>query len=437
MRFFYSLLWWLILPFALAKIWRRGAVETGYRKHVWERLGIYRHFSDGIRPPLIWVHAVSVGETRAAQPLIDALMAEYPDHSLLLTHMSVTGRATGQQLYSHYGQRFVQSYMPYDLDWMAARFLRYFQPKICILMETEVWPNMVAQCDRRRVPIALVNGRLSEKSLRRGQRFAGLLSDAAKRISLVAAQTAEDAARFKLFGAHDIHVTGSLKFDVAPPADIIARGQRLREQIGVRSVLLCASTREGEEALILSAFDALDKASWGNTLLIIAPRHPQRFDEVAKMALTYPAMIMQRRSNVPEGAPISPQTKILLGDTMGEMFAYYEACDVAFIGGSLVPLGGQNFIEATVLGKPVLIGTHTFNFSQSTEDAVNSGVAVRVQDAADIFRITAEILRSDERQASMHRASSQFMEQFKGATARLMELLDPLLNPSGKQLPLY
>jgi 3-deoxy-D-manno-octulosonic-acid transferase len=427
MRFLYSLLWWLVLPFVLFKIWRRGATETGYRKHVLERLGFYRHLTGRERPAILWVHAVSVGETRAAQPLIDALMAAYPDHCLLLTHMSVTGRAAGRQLYGHFGSRLIQSYMPYDVNSMAARFLRYFSPRICILMETEVWPNMVAQCVRRHVPIALVNGRLSEKSLRRGQRFAGLLSAAAAGISLVAAQTEEDAARFKRFGARNIHVTGSLKFDVAPSAEMIARGRLWRQQTSSRPILLCASTREGEETLILSAFDALDKARWGRALLVIVPRHPQRFDEVALLVQAYPGMAMQRRSATQDGALVLPETRVLLGDTMGEMFAYYEACDVAFIGGSLIPLGGQNLIEAAALGKPILIGMHTFNFARSTEDAIGLGAALRVHNAAEIFHASITLFENRAVRSAMEHASLSFSKQFQGATDRLLALLRPLL----------
>ena len=427
MRFLYSALWWLVSPLALFKIWRRGANEPGYRRHVLERLGVYRQLADRDRPPLIWVHAVSVGETRAAQPLIDALMAAYPDHSLLLTHMSVTGRATGQQLYADYGSRFVQSYMPYDLGFMAARFLRYFKPRICLLMETEVWPNMVAQCVRLNVPVALVNARLSEKSLRRGQRFGGLMRQAAAGLSLVAAQTEADGERLKRFGARNVHITGSFKFDVAPPPAVVVRGGLWREQIGERPVLLCASTRDGEEALILSAFEKFDKAIWGNALLVLVPRHPQRFDKVAALIDANPGLSMRRRSAMRDDTEVPPSTSVLLGDTMGEMFAYYALCDIAFIGGSLLPLGGQNLIEAAMLGKPVLTGPHTFNFAQITEDAIAIGCALQVPDA-DAMLLTASNLFQDlARRQAMQQAALQFSGNFRGATDHVMPLLSPLL----------
>jgi 3-deoxy-D-manno-octulosonic-acid transferase len=431
MRLFYSTVWWLAMPFVLLKLWRRGRAEPGYRRHIGERFGFYpqaRGSDTTINHPLLWVHAVSVGETRAAQPLIDALLAAYPDHALLLTHMTATGRATGQQLFAHYGARFVQSYLPYDTSWMAGRFLRHFKPRISILMETEVWPNMVVQCVRHRVPVALVNARLSERSLRRGKRFEGLMLEAATGLKLVAAQTDADAGRLHRFGAVNVHVTGSLKFDVAPPVAMLQQGEQWRMQIGKRPILLCASTREDEEAPILAALASIDPGVLGDLLVVIVPRHPQRFDAVADLIATYPALTMQRRSSLNEAEALPGTVRVLLGDTMGQMFAYYTACDVAFIGGSLLPLGGQNLIEAATVGKPVLIGPHTFNFAQSTEDAIAAGGALRVEDAAEMLQSALALLGDAERCAAMGIAARKFALQHQGATVRTMALLRDLLN---------
>lgn len=418
------------MPFVLLKLWRRGRAEPGYRQHIAERFGFYRQLTGthSNTRPLLWVHAVSVGETRAAQPLIDALLADFPDHGLLLTHMTATGRATGQQLFAHYGARFVQSYLPYDMGWMAARFLRYFKPRISILMETEVWPNMVAQCVRYRVPVALVNARLSERSLRRGKRFEGLMLEAAAGLKLVAAQTDADAGRLKRFGAANVHVTGSLKFDVAPPAAMVQRGMQWRAQIGQRPVLLCASTREGEEALILSALAGVDHTILGDLLIVIVPRHPQRFDAVAELIAADPGLGMQRRSALNDSDALPASVRILLGDTMGEMFAYYAACDVAFVGGSLLPLGGQNLIEAATVGKPVLIGPHTFNFAQSTEDAIAVGGALRVADAGAMLRDALALFDDAGQCAAMGQAAQGFARQYQGATGRTLGLLRGLLD---------
>ena len=421
-RLLYTALWWLLLPLVLLRLWRRGVREPGYRQHIAERLGCYRQREGSAAGlPMIWVHAVSVGETRAAQPLIEALLTAYPSHTILLTHMTATGRATGQQLFARHGVRVMQSYFPYDTGWMCARFLRYFKPRLCILMETEVWPNMVRQCGRYQVPVLLANARLSARSLRRGQRFGAMLREAAAGIDCVAAQSDADAERLLAFGAPRVQVTGSIKFDVEAPAEMLEQGRQWRQHFGARPVLLCASTREGEEALILDAFAKLRQHDF---LLVLVPRHPQRFDEVAAM-IAARGLSVQRRS---AGVEIAATTDILLGDSMGEMFAYYAACDVAFIGGSLLPLGGQNLIEACALGKPVLIGPHTFNFQVISDAAVAAQAALRVNDAAVMLETAQKLLSDVARQAAMAVQAQTFARQHQGATERTMVLVSEMLH---------
>ena len=420
MRIVYSAAWWLALPLVVARLWWRGRKEPGYRQHIAERFGFYLpKSSDRRRRPVIWVHAVSVGETRAAEPLIDALLAAYPAHAILLTGMTPTGRATGHTLF---GARVRQSYLPYDIGWMVGRFIKRFSPSLCVLMETEVWPNMMAACERYRVPVVLVNARLSPRSLAKGQRLSGLIRDAAERLTCVAAQTEADAVRLRQLGAHDVHVTGSIKFDVTPPPAMLDRGAWLRARIGARPVLLCAITRDGEEALIL---DALAKIDMADALLMIVPRHPQRFDEVARL-IAARGLTMSRRSAL-EHAPLPPNVQVLLGDSMGEMFAYHVACDVAFIGGSLLPLGGHNLIEACAVGKPVLIGPHTFNFSAVSEDAIAAGAALCVADASALLREAMRLLQADSERIAMGARALAFARQHRGATARTMALLQPLI----------
>ena len=417
MRFFYSLMWYLALPLVLARLWWRGRKEPGYRGHWGERLGWYGEGEGGM--PTIWLHAVSVGETRAAEPLVDALLAAYPDHRILLTHMTPTGRATGQQLFARHGARFLQSYLPYDTPGMVRRFLRRYTPRLCILMETEVWPNLVATCAAERVPVALVNARLSSRSLRRGQRFGALMTDAARGITLVAAQTPADAGRIASLGATRVEITGSIKFDVVPPPAALELGAWLRARIGKRPVLLCASTREGEEALILDAWCAQD-----NALLVLVPRHPQRFDDVAALAAAR-GLSVQRRSQLAQDGSVDAD--VLLGDSMGEMFAYYAACDCAYIGGSLLPLGGQNLIEACAVGKPVLVGPHTFNFALATEQAVDAGAALRCADAEAMLAAATGLLQDSLARGRMGEAAFAFAGQHRGATARTVELLRQLI----------
>lgn len=419
MRVLYTLAWWLGLPLVLGRLWWRGRKEPGYRQHIGERLGLYSQSKSS--QPTIWVHAVSVGETRAAEPLIDALLHTYPDHDIVLTCMTATGRATGAQLFGE-NPRVRQSFLPYDIACLVRRFIRHFQPRVCVLMETEVWPNLIAACRTERVPVMLANARLSERSLRRGLRMPAFMREAARDIALVAAQTEADAQRIREFGATNVHVTGSIKFDVTPPVEMIKRGEVLRRQIGSRPVLLCASTREGEEELIL---DALSRKDMDDALIVLVPRHPQRFDEVARM-IEARGIAMQRRSWLGD-AEVSAETRMLLGDSMGEMFAYYAACDVAFIGGSLLPLGGQNLIEACAVGKPMLIGRHTFNFAAVSEDAVAAGVAVRVADAASMLEEANRLLLNTEVRAEMREKAFAFSRQHRGATERTEQLLEALI----------
>ena len=423
MRILYTLAWWLALPLVLARLWLRGRQEPGYRQHWGERLGFYGS-KPAASPMTIWLHAVSVGETRAAEPLVDALLASYPHSRIVLTHMTPTGRATGKALFARHGARLVQSYLPYDTGAMPARFIRHYAPRICILMETEVWPNLIHQCNRHQVPVVLANARLSQRSLKKAQRLGKLILEAARAITLVAAQTPDDAARVRQLGVGEVVVTGSIKFDVVVPAAALATGAWLRAAIGQRPVLLCASTREGEEELILDAFARASLPA--NTLLLLVPRHPQRFDDVEKLVAAR-GLGVRRRSLLAGDALISPATQVLLGDSMGEMFAYYAACDCAFVGGSLLPLGGQNLIEPAALGKPVLIGPHTFNFALVTEQAIEAGGAALVADADALMALASSLLQDPVRLAAMGAKALAFASQHRGATPRTIDAIRPLL----------
>ncbi|MEH6434626.1 lipid IV(A) 3-deoxy-D-manno-octulosonic acid transferase [Massilia sp. DD77] len=419
----YSALWWLALPAVLGRLWWRGRKEPGYREHWGERLGVAGPIGPIASERMtIMVHAVSVGETRAAEPLVEALLAAYPDCRILLTHMTPTGRATGRTLFGHHGERVVQSYLPYDTGFMVGRFLRRHRPRACILMETEVWPNLIHGCAAAGVPVVLANARLSERSLRRGRKMGPLMLEAARAITLVAAQTELDAQRIRSLGAPKVAVTGSIKFDVLPPAAALEKGAWLRERIGRRPVFLCASTREGEESLILDAWTR-HAGKPEDALLVIVPRHPQRFDEVARLVQAQ-GLTLVRRSQLEQAAGAAD---VLLGDSMGEMFAYYAACDCAYIGGSLLPLGGQNLIEACALGKPVLVGEHTFNFADATEDAVAGGGALRVPGAAALVAEAARLLRDDPARAAMGQAALAFAGRHRGATLRTVELLRQII----------
>ena len=391
MRALYTTLLRLALPLILLRLWWRGRREPRYREAVSERFGRYRAVT-GARP--IWVHAVSVGEARAAMTLVKAL-ADFP---VLVTCTTATGRETLDQVY---GSSVTAAYLPYDYPGAVQRFLAHFRPRLGILMETELWPNLLAGCAAAQVPVVLANARMSEKSMRGYERWKSLTSPGLRSLAAVCAQSAADAERLRALGARNVEVTGNLKFDAQPDAGQVAAGRAWRARLG-RPVVLLASTREGEEKLLLA------ERAPGNALLVVVPRHPQRFEEVAALADS-------RRSRQP--VP-SATDRVHLGDTMGEMAFYYGACDVAVIGGSFEPLGGQNLIEALACGAPVVLGPHMFNFAEATRLAVQAGAAVQAADAASAVRVAFELLNDAERRRRMSAAGLAFCKEHRGATAR-------------------
>ncbi len=434
LRLIYRAAWWIVAPLAVLRLFIRSRKELGYREHIAERFGRGPARSPDDLAPLIWVHAVSVGETRAAQPLVDALMRAHPDARVLITHMTPSGRATGVELF---GDRVSRSYLPYDSPRLVRRFLRAWRPSLGIVMETEVWPTLIDECKRAGVPLVLANARMSERSYRRAARFGRAVREVFGGFTRVLAQTPPDAERLSALGARNVAVLGNLKFDMSAPPELIVRGHAWRAAIGDRPVWVAASTREGEEILVLRAFAALNVPHVPNPLLILVPRHPQRFDEVSALIASV-GMTRARRSlwapkpvaaglgaDVPEPLPDSVQ--VLLGDSMGELGAYYAASDLAFIGGSLLPLGGQNLIEACAAGVPVLIGPHTFNFTQATRDAISAGAALRVDDPQALARGLRELFEDKPRRLAISAAAATFAAAHRGATERTVSVLSALL----------
>ena len=420
-RALYTALWFVALPFLPLRLWWRGRREPGYRARIGERFGRYR--ADAPRPSgdVIWIHAVSLGETRAAVPLVARLLRERPAATVLLTHMTATGRAAGAKLY---GERVLQAWLPYDVPFAIRAFLARFRPRAGLLMETELWPNLAAACRAAGVPLFLVNARLSPKSAAGYARIGALARPLLQSLAGVAAQSAADAARLAALGAQDVAVTGNLKFDVAAPPASLAAGQALRAEIGgARPVWIAASTRDGEEELVLDALAAAADALPPATLTIIVPRHPQRFDEVARRLADRSVPFVRRSA----GTPPAPGDAVLLGDTLGELFAYYAASDVAFVGGSLLPLGGQNLLEPIAAGVPTLVGPHTFNFAEASAQAEAAGAIVRVRDAADLMTNVAALLRDPVARQAMSAREGSFCAAHRGAADRLWEWLAPRL----------
>jgi 3-deoxy-D-manno-octulosonic-acid transferase len=422
-RNIYTLLLYLLLPFTPLKLLWRARSQPEYLQHWRERYGFY---TLQMQHPVIWLHCVSVGETRATAPLVEALLQQFPDHQILLTHTTPTGRATSEALFSgsSFNNRVQRAYLPYDVPCAASRFLAHFKPVIGVLIETELWFNLIAHCKQKAIPLLLVNARLSEKSAHGYAKLGSLAQEGLQNLSAIAAQTEADAARFRALGAGVISVTGNLKFDVMPPQHTDEQGKLLRSffnghRNGSRPVLLAASTRDGEEAIIL---DAIASVQVPDLLTVIVPRHPQRFDEVEAL-LKNRNFKFVRRSSLSHKSVVEKETAYILGDSMGEMFSYYAACDVAFIGGSLLPFGGQNLIEACAVGKPVLIGPHTYNFALATELAITSGAAQRVKNSADLALAVKTLFTDEKKRQCMAAAALHFSEVSRGATTRTLSLL--------------
>ncbi|AVO35384.1 3-deoxy-D-manno-octulosonic acid transferase [Ottowia oryzae] len=447
-RALYSLAIWLAQPLLRRKLSRRGVAEPGYLEAVPERFGHYTtprpHANAAAGQPLVWLHAVSLGETRAAAILLKALRAQLPGMRLLLTHGTATGRAEGRTLLQP-GD--VQVWQPWDSLRAARRFLRHFRPDVGVLMETEIWPNLTAECAAQVVPLALANARLSPRSLQGAQRASWLMRPAYAALSAVWAQTEGDADRLRAAGAQNVSVLGNLKFDATPNPAQQAQAARWRAALAGRPVVMLASSREGEEAQFLKqirppALEQTAPAAIKNEVIreplwLIVPRHPQRFGDVAAMAEAEGLRVARRSQWVDAPAPDAAQADVWLGDSLGEMSLYYSLADVALLGGSFEPLGGQNLIEAAACGCPVLMGPHTFNFAQAAEWAEAQGAARRVADMAAALATARALLADEAGRRAMQTAGFEFAAAHRGAAARTAKAVVRLLTardvPAGQQ----
>ncbi|WP_326542131.1 3-deoxy-D-manno-octulosonic acid transferase [Pseudorhodoferax sp.] len=412
----YGWLMWLAQPLLRRKLARRAKAEPGYGQQMAERFGRYAQpASSG----WVWVHAVSLGETRAAAVLVAALRERLPGMRLLLTHGTATGRAEGARLLQ---EGDLQVWQPWDTPGATGRFLAQFRPQVGILMETEIWPWLIESCRRAGVPLVLANARLSEKSLQGAQRVP-LLPPAYAALAAAYAQSEDDAARLRQAGAPVAGVFGNLKFDAAPDAAQLARGRQWRAAAG-RPVVLFASSREGEEAELLALL-AADRGLLSALQWLLVPRHPQRFDAVAALAAAQ-GITAVRRSAWGE-APPAPDGSLWLGDSLGEMALYYGLADMALLGGSFAPLGGQNLIEAAACGCPVLMGPHTFNFAEAAELAAQAGAALRVADLAQAVQQAQRLVQDAPARERAVQAALDFSATHRGAAARTAQAITALL----------
>lgn len=412
----YSLVMGGAQPFLRRKLRRRGLAEPGYLQHVDERFGIYPGRSDGGR---LWIHAVSLGETRAAAILLEQLRRQQPGLRVLLTHGTATGRAEGERLLQP-GD--AQAWLPWDTPQAVRRFLQHFRPRAGVLMETEVWPNLAAGCAAMGIPLVLANARLSDKSMRQALRLARLSRPAYAALSAVWAQTEDDARRLARVGATVTGVFGNLKFDAAPDPAQLARGRAWRQRFG-RPVVMFASSREGEEAVF---FQVLQEHRASVVQWLVVPRHPQRFDEVAALAAQRGFSVSRRSSWGEEPHPAD----VWVGDSLGEMALYYGMADAALLGGSFEALGGQNLIEASASGCPVVMGPHTFNFADAAQLAQEAGAALRVETMEEGVRTAAGLAGDRLRHDPVAAAGLAFAAAHRGAAQRTAQALQALLGPT-------
>lgn len=418
-RWLYTFLLYLLLPVVPLRLWWRGRANPAYRQRWAERFG---RFNAPELNQVIWVHAVSVGEVQAAVPLIEALLQRYPQRALVVTTMTPTGSGRVQALF---GERVFHVYLPYDLPGAVRRFLDRTQPEVGIIMETELWPNLFHHCAVRDIPLIIANARLSPRSARGYGWIAPLVRSALADVHLVAARGEEDAQRFRQLGAREaqLQVMGNLKFDQILPADLAQQASQLRAQWGAqRPVWIAASTHEGEDETVLDAFDAV-RQTLPDSLLILVPRHPERFERVANLVQAR-GWSMVRRSLA---EPANAETAVVLGDTLGELLQLYAAADVAFVAGSLVPVGGHNMLEPAALGVPVLTGPQRFNFNEVSEEMIAAGGAREVVDAHTLATAVQHWLGNDAERRRAGEAGRQLVAANRGALERLLALLTPLL----------
>ena len=421
MRRLYSAGWVVAAPLALLYLLYRSLRQPEYRLHWAERFGYGAPAAADRRP--IWIHAVSVGETAAAVPLLRRLADAYPEATFLLTHATPTGRATGRDRFADLGGRLAQCYLPYDLRCAVDRFFETRRPLLGLVMETEVWPNLMAAAAARRIPVASVNARLSPRSLARGLRYRSLIGPAVAAFDCIVAQSAADSARIAQLARPADAVAGNLKFDQPVSTSAREQGQAWRRRFGGRPVVLAASTRDGEEALLLRAWQAADTQ---RSLLVIVPRHPNRFAAVAALIAASGARF-ERRSALDDPAANLGSCDVLLGDSMGEMQAWYAAADVTIMGGSLLPFGSQNLIEANALGCPVVLGPSVFNFAEAAAESIAAGASTPVADPEAALAVALAIAADPARRAAQSAAALAFSAAHRGATDRTLAALAPLL----------
>ena len=413
-RFIYTLLLYLSLPIAILKLIAKERKSPFRKAKLKNQLGFVTKTSGKV----IWVHCVSVGEFNAARPLIDQILDIYPEHKLAITTTTITG---AEAVRNHYQDRVIHYFFPFDLPFIVGPFVNKINPVACILLETEIWPNLINNLNKKAIPVMLINARLSERSLNKYQKFSSkLVQKTINQLTLIGSQNDPSSERFLSLGAlpDKVVTVGNLKFD-SNEKDNPNTTQSLQQMIGQRRVVVFASTREGEEKKIIQSYVNLkDKF---DALLIIVPRHPQRFDEVFNLIVDS-GLKVKRRS---DGLGCDESIQVLLGDSMGELLSYYSVCDIAFIGGSLIDTGGQNMLEAAAASKPILFGPSVFNFEKIAQLLLEKDAAIQVGDTDDLMKTISGLLLDDTKRQKLGENAKNLLEKHRGAVDRLMKLIMP------------
>ena len=415
LRKLYTLLLYLLTPFVIARLAWRGIRAPDYWRRWPERFG---SIEPALGERVIWIHAVSVGEVLATEPVVQALVEQYPEHSILLTTVTPTGSARVTALF---GNAVAHVYAPYDLPAAVSKFLDRVRPQLAIVMETELWPNLFHACQQRSVPLLLVNARLSEKSVAGYQRVRSLASQTLSAVTEIAAQSELDAGRFRSLGADErrIKVTGNMKFEQRIPPSLLERAEVLRRDWGVgRAVWVAGSTHEGEDEQLLDVFRQL-RQRFMDCLLVLVPRHPERFETVTELCRHRGYNTVLRS----EGVSCTPDTEVFIGDSMGELPLFYAASDVAFVGGSLVRHGGHNLLEPAALGVPVVTGPHVFNFVEICELLLQAGACEKVEDTAGLLRTVSLWLEDANERHRVGQRGRQVVEKNRGALQSVLAMI--------------
>ncbi len=414
-RTLYSLVGYLLLPLLIIRLFAKSVKAPAYRKRILERLG----FVQKINTPVIWIHCVSVGEFRASITLIDTLIKQHPQHKILVTTTTPTGSSALKQ---HYKNQVLHYYFPFDLSLIVKRYIKRVNPDLCILMETEIWPNLIHALKQRNISSILINARLSRRSLEKYQKFAPkLISKTLNQLTLIATQNQNSATRFIQLGVVENKVinTGNIKFDLNPTANS-ATTETLKQIIGPRKVITFASTHAGEEAEIIKHYVKVKEQI--DALLVIIPRHPERFNEVEKLAKNADLTVARRSNATPNNT-----AQILLGDSMGEMLSYFAISDIVFMGGSLNQTGGHNMLEPAAHSKAIIFGPNVFNFAEISADLLNNQASIQVQNAQALFTQIISLLGNSQQLEVLGKNAKQYFDSQKGAVKKIAKLIKNII----------